>query len=309
MEFAGYRGPRVDRSVVSVLLISLGLLVGGCPVVLGGTYVVRKGDTLTRIAQRHDVGVSSLAKANDLSLKDVIRPGEKLSIPDAKPLTGRAEPDRFVVVKKNDTLTLIARVNSIEVQDLANANGISLKDTIHPGQRLKVPSGPVAAPVPDLTSSVQRAIDRAPVRKGRWDYIVVHHSATAMGSVKGMDDYHRKKRHMENGLAYHFVIGNGRGMRDGEVSVGNRWTRQLHGGHLKSEKLNQVSIGICLVGDFNKTKPTRKQFDSLEALLESLMRRCNLRAKEIQTHKQIHPQHTACPGKRFDLNTVKRRLD
>jgi N-acetyl-anhydromuramyl-L-alanine amidase AmpD len=105
------------------------------------------------------------------------------------------------------------------------------------------------------------------------------------------------------------VIGNGRGMKDGEVIVGNRWSRQLHGGHLKSEKLNEVSIGICLVGDFNKTKPTRKQIDSLEALLESLMRRCNLRAASIQTHKQIHPKHTECPGKRFDLAAVKRRLD
>jgi hypothetical protein len=49
--------------------------------------------------------------------------------------------------------------------------------------------------------------------------------------------------------------------------------------------------------------------DSLEALLESLMHRCNLRASAIQTHKQIHRKHTECPGKRFDLNAVKRRLD
>jgi LysM repeat protein len=301
--------PRSCRSLTRSLLLTVVLLGWGCPDLSGGTYVVRKGDTLTKIAQRHEVGLASLAEVNGMSLKDVIRPGEKLSIPDAKPLTGRAEPDRVVVVKRNDTLTLIARVNAVEVQDLANANGISLKDPIHPGQRLKVPSGPVAAPVPDLASTVQRAIDRAPVRKGGWDYIVVHHSATAMGSAKGMDDYHRTRRHMENGLAYHFVIGNGRGMKDGEVVVGTRWTRQLHGGHLKSERLNQVSIGICLVGDFSKTKPTRKQIDSLEALLESLMRRCNLKAGSIQTHKQIHPKHTECPGRRFDLNAVKRRLD
>lgn len=301
--------PRFSRSLSGSLLLTVALLAAWCPEVGGGTYVVRKGDTLTKIAQRHEVGLSSLAKANSMSLKDVIRPGEKLSIPDASPLTARAEPERVVVVKRNDTLTLIARVHAVEIQDLANANGISLKDHIHPGQRLKVPAGPVAAPVPDLTSTVQRAIDRAPVRKGRWDHIVVHHSATAMGSAKGMDEYHRTKRHMENGLAYHFVIGNGRGMRDGEVVAGNRWTRQLHGGHLKSEHLNQVSIGICLVGDFNRTKPTRKQIDSLEALLESLMRRCNVKAASIQTHKQIHPKHTECPGKRFDLNAVKRRLD
>jgi N-acetyl-anhydromuramyl-L-alanine amidase AmpD len=214
-----------------------------------------------------------------------------------------------VVVKKNDTLSLIARVSGVELQDLANANGISLKDPIYPGQRLKVPSGPVAAPVPDLPSSVQRAIDRAPVRRGRWKYIVVHHSATSAGSAKGMDEYHRTRRHMENGLAYHFVIGNGRGMKDGEVYVGNRWTRQLHGGHLSLDSLNEVSIGICLVGNFNQSKPTRKQIDALEALLESLMKRCGLKAGAVQTHKQIQPKHTECPGKRFDLKLVKARLD
>ena len=306
MELAAYRAPRSPFS--RLLLTGLPVLCG-CWQLVGGTYVVRKGDTLSQIARRHEVGLSTLAEVNGISLKDVIRPGEKLTIPDAKPFTPPSEPAREVVVKKNDSLTLIARVNGVEVQDLANANGISLKDNIYPGQRLKVPSGPVAARLPDLTASVQRAIDRAPVRKGRWDYIVVHHSGTAMGTVKGMDEFHRKRQHMENGLAYHFVIGNGRGMKDGEVAVGNRWTKQLQGGHLKSEKLNQVSIGICLVGDFTKTKPTRKQLDSLEALLESLMRRCNLQANDIKTHSQMHPKHTECPGKRFDLNAVKRRLD
>lgn len=301
--------PRAFRLPVSSLLLITALMLFWCPQAIGATYVVRKGDTLSRIAQRHDVRVSVLAKVNDMSLKDVIRPGQKLSIPDAKPPTGRTEPDRVVVVKKNDTLTLIARVNGVEVRDLANANGISLKDHIYPGQRLKVPSGPVAAPVPDLAASVQRAIDRAPVRKGRWKYIVVHHSATAMGSAKGMDAYHRNKRHMENGLAYHFVIGNGRGMKDGEVFVGKRWSKQLQGGHLSKESLNQVSIGICLVGNFNNSAPTRKQIDSLEALLDALMRRCAVKVSAIQTHKQIQPKHTECPGRRFNLKAVKRQLN
>lgn len=300
---------QAGRRLFSKVLILIFLLAWPCQQAWAGSYVVRKGDTLTKIAQRHDLAVTALAEANRMSLKDVIRPGQTLTIPDARPPTGQTKPDRMVVVKRNDSLTLIARVNGVEVQDLANANGISLKETIHPGQRLKIPSGPVAAPVPDLAYEVQRAIDRGPVRKGRWKHIVVHHSATAVGSAKGMDNYHRTKRHMENGLAYHFVIGNGRGMKDGEVVVGKRWTKQLHGGHLSSESLNQVSIGICLVGNFNNTKPTRKQIDSLEALLESLMKRCRLQARSIQTHKQIHPKHTECPGKHFDLNAVKRRLD
>jgi len=291
-------------------VLALGILLAlACGEVWGGTYVVRKGDTLTEIAEKHDLSLSALVSANGMSSKDIIRTGQKLTLPEARVPVALPKPGRVVVVKRNETLTLIARVNGVEVQDLANANGISLKDAIYPGQQLKIPSGPVATAVPDLAPAVQRAIDRAPVRRGRWKYIVVHHSATPVGSVKGMDEYHRKTRHMENGLAYHFVIGNGRGMKDGEVAAGNRWTRQLQGGHLSSEQLNEVSIGICLVGDFNKTSPTRDQLDSLEALLEALLKRCNLRPGNIETHKQIQPKHTECPGKRFSLSAVKRRLN
>jgi len=274
----------------------------------GATYVVRKGDTLTGIAQRHDVSVNDLAEVNRMSLKDPIRPGQKLTVPDGDGVSSGGGSDRIVVVRKNDTLSLIARVNGVALRDLVNANGISMHDPIYPGQRLKIPSGPVAAPAPNLPASVLRAIDRAPVRRGRWKHIVIHHSATPVGSAKGMDEYHRTRRHMENGLAYHFVIGNGRGMKDGEVHVGNRWTRQLQGGHLSVESLNDVSIGICLVGNFNETRPTRKQIDALEALLEALMDRCDLGEDAIETHKQIQPKHTECPGKRFDLNAVKKRL-
>lgn len=290
------------------------LMVAGCLFLVSAadlfavTYVVRKGDTLTRIADRHGLTASKLATANDISLKEVIRPGQQLDIPEATSTAPKPARERTVIVLRNDNLTLIARRNGVHVHDLANANGISLKDPIYPGQRLKVPSGPVAAPVPDLSSSVQRAIDRAPMRTGRWKNIVIHHSATAMGTIKGMDSAHRR-RGMENGLAYHFVIGNGRGMKDGEVAVCNRWTKQLHGGHLKSESLNEISLGICLVGNFEETTPTRKQIDSLDALLESLLKRCNLKIRSIKTHKQMHRNHTQCPGKRFDLKAVTRRID
>ena len=127
-----------------------------------------------------------------------------------------------------------------------------------------------------LPRSIQRAIDQAPVRPGRWQYIVIHHSGVDTGTVKAMDKYHREVRHMENGLAYHFVIGNGSGMGDGEIAVGRRWTQQLDGGHLASEAQNKVAIGICLVGNFDKHQPTAREMESLRALVEALMARCKL---------------------------------
>jgi len=272
-------------------------------------HIVRKGDTLSGIARQYGVSVTELARLNDMALDDILRPGQKLKLPQGAQPADPTPAPKTVVVRKNDNLTLIARAHGVDVLDLALANGLTLDSIIHPGQRLVIPSGPVAAPRPPLPAAVQQAIARAPVQKGRWRYIVIHHSATTSGSPRAMDTYHRQVRRMENGLAYHFVIGNGHGMGDGEIHVGARWRRQLPGGHLSREELNQVSLGICLVGDFNRAKPTRRQMESLEALLQALLERCALTPEAITTHKQLVPGHTECPGKLFSLKSVLRGLE
>jgi N-acetylmuramoyl-L-alanine amidase len=126
--------------------------------------------------------------------------------------------------------------------------------------------------------------------------------------VKSMDRYHREDRHMENGLAYHFVIGNGQGMKEGEIAVGNRWRRQLDGGHLASVTQNKVSIGICLVGNFDKKRPTRRQMQSLKVLVLYLMDLCNLGVDSVKTHQQINIIHTRCPGKYFPAQSFLQEL-
>src|ERR1035437_6352493 len=114
--------------------------------------------------------------------------------------------------------------------------------------------------------------------------------------MKGMDRYHHDVRHMENGLAYDFVIGNGSGMEDGEVAVSKRWTLQLDGGHLASEAQNKIALGICLVGNFDEHQPTRKELDSLRALVQALMARCNLTPSAVKTHQQINIVHPPRPA-------------
>jgi LysM repeat protein len=217
-------------------------------------------------------------------------------------MVGLEAADTVYIVRKNDTLTRIAAKYGVSIRELAEHNRITLKSVIYVGQRLRIPSkGGGSSPV--LSSSVRSAISSAKVRKGRWKHIVLHHSGTETGNIRGMDEYHRTRRRMENGLAYHFVIGNGKGMADGEVGVGQRWTRQINGGHLASGALNEIAIGICLVGNFDKHFPTRKQLASLEALLGALRSRCNLPASAVKTHQQINPIYTRCPGRHFPSST------
>jgi N-acetylmuramoyl-L-alanine amidase len=153
-----------------------------------------------------------------------------------------------------------------------------------------------------LTGSVRSAIDRAPVKRGRWKYIVVHNSGTREGNARVFDIYHRRVRHMVNGLAYHFVIGDGHGSGDGQVEIGDRWKRQINGGHVASDYLNDIALGICLVGDFNRDQPTPSQVGALEELVSYLRDRVGKsqgRRAIVHAHKEINPRPTDCPGGRF----------
>lgn len=226
-----------------------------------------------------------------------------------------ASAEQTYTVRWGDTLYGIARNHGVTPARLAERNGLSKNYYVRAGQRLIIPdkteaTRPVtkAAPKLSLPATVQQAIDKVQVKPGRWKYIVIHHSAVDTGTVKGMDRYHREVRHMENGLAYHFVIGNGSGMGDGEIGIGSRWTKQLDGGHVTSERQNQISLGICLVGNFDRHAPTPKQLDRLETLVRALMRRCGLPPEAVKTHQQINILYTRCPGRHFPTESFARRL-
>jgi hypothetical protein len=162
-----------------------------------------------------------------------------------------------------------------------------------------------------LTPSVRRAIDQAKVRKGRWKYVIVHNSGTRQGNARIFDRYHRRIRRMQNGLAYHFVIGNGRSSGNGQIEIGSRWTRQINGGHVASDYLNNIAIGICLVGDLNRDAPTQAQLAALDELVGYLRGRVGKikgRQAIVLPHKKINPRPTDCPGDRFPYGWLRRKF-
>jgi hypothetical protein len=162
-----------------------------------------------------------------------------------------------------------------------------------------------------LTRSVIDAIRRAPVKRRRWQFIVVHNSGTRQGNARVFDYYHRHVRRMQNGLAYHFVIGNGTSTGNGQIEVGDRWRRQINGGHVHSDYLNNISLGICLVGDFNRDQPTRGQLDACEELIRYLRERCGKTdrgAIPVRPHREMNPPRwpTDCPGDAFPYSWFRR---
>jgi LysM repeat protein len=113
-------------------------------------------------------------------------------------------------VRAGDTLGEIAHAHGLTVATLSELNNIEDPRTLRVGQVLMIPAGGSDVPAPDrhpLPSALRQQLDAMRVVNGKWRYVVIHHSATRRGTMQGMDMYHRQKRRMENGLAYHFVIG------------------------------------------------------------------------------------------------------
>lgn len=120
-------------------------------------------------------------------------------------------------------------------------------------------------------------------------YIVLHHSATEEGNVKSFREYHMQKLGFGD-IGYHFVIGNGRGAGDGEIQEGRPVL--MTGAHAPGR--NEDSIGICLVGNFTKNKPTNLQIETLNKLLKDLLRQYAIKPERVLGHKEVSA--TDCPG-------------
>lgn len=221
----------------------------------------------------------------------------------------RAAETKYTV-RRNDTLESVAKAHGVTVTALLHANrALSRPDQIRPGQILRIPPRPAPAKKPAASeSALAKRLNPIVVQPKKWKHIVIHHSATDSGTAKGMDRYHREVRHMENGLAYHFLIGNGHGMSDGEITIGKRWSDQIKGGHLASEAMNEESIGICLVGNFDEDRPTKKQMAALRELVDYLLDRCRLNSECVKTHQEINTVFTRCPGEKFPSKTFFKAL-
>jgi LysM repeat protein len=202
------------------------------------------------------------------------------------------------VVRKGDTLSALALRYSVSVGDLKRANGLK-SDLIRIGQTLRIPAAGDDA-------AVRRLLAGVPVENGRWRYIVGHHSATRYGNAEIYDRNHRR-RGMQNGLAYHFVIGNGVNSGDGEIEVGPRWRDQLEGGNVRKREVNLAGIGICLVGNFEETRPTRRQLAAFTTLVDHLGGAVLKNRYTFAVHKEIDRNHTVCPGRHFPVRDMHRR--
>lgn len=301
------------------------------------THTVHRGETLYSIARQHGVTIPEIIKANPGLKAEKLHAGEILQLPSAQPVTPEPKistpppaKTEWVRVKTGDTLAKISRQQNVPVEDLRRWNRLR-GDQLQAGSLLRVaalksnpapiqtpapksepPIPPTPAPKPAtlaFVGSARNQIDAPKARLRPWEYIVVHHSGTTGGNAKIFDFYHRQTRGMENGLAYHFVIGNGSDSGDGQIEVGPRWLEQKQGGHLASESLNEIAIGICLVGDFSSHRLGPRQTAALIELVQYLRKMMPEAKLKFRLHREINTKPTECPGKLFPSPAIHEILD
>lgn len=138
----------------------------------------------------------------------------------------------------------------------------------------------------------------APMDENRWDSIVIVHSGTPSGSAADISKEHRSLGY--DGLGFHFVIGNGTRMGDGEIHVGYRWIDQRDGAELAGVDSGFVQSGaieICLVGDGDRRPFTEEQLHRLAQVVSALAQKLDIPSDQIHLHKDL--AGTTSPGQYF----------
>jgi membrane-bound lytic murein transglycosylase D len=114
-----------------------------------GVHVVRRGETLTSVAHRYGLRVNDIAVWNDLRSRDLIYPGQKLIVSldaTAKPPSVRSSGETLVhVVNRGENVSTIAAKYGASCDAVLSANGLSSRDRIYPGQKIRIPGSAPAA--------------------------------------------------------------------------------------------------------------------------------------------------------------------
>ncbi|HZB42781.1 MAG TPA: LysM peptidoglycan-binding domain-containing protein, partial [Ilumatobacter sp.] len=104
-------------------------------------YVVKEGDSLSRIAKKLGVTLPDLLSANEMTVTSLIVPGQQLAVPPTPSGEGSAGA---YTVKAGDSLSVIASRHKVSLKALLSANGMTAATLIKPGMSLTLPAGAVA---------------------------------------------------------------------------------------------------------------------------------------------------------------------
>ncbi len=111
-----------------------------------GVYMVKRGDTLDKIAKKNNTTIGVLLRLNKMKLQEPLYVGKKLKLPrteanagEAEKAAGKKSKTYVYRVKKGDTLDKIARRCNTSVSELRRLNKIRRNDVLYVDQKLRLP--------------------------------------------------------------------------------------------------------------------------------------------------------------------------
>jgi len=99
-------------------------------------YIVKRGDSLWRIANRNGITIAKLRRLNTLGDNTVLQPGQVLVLNEYS--EAQSSDETTYEVKSGDSLSVIANKFSVALADLMLWNSLDRSDLIHPGQILRI---------------------------------------------------------------------------------------------------------------------------------------------------------------------------
>ena len=201
-------------------------------------YVVKSGDSLSKIAAAHGVKTAELKELNQITDANKIRAGQKLVLPDhakpsqSQPAEKAAAPAKAAAkeaaggayeVKPGDSLSKIAAAHGVKVADLMAANKLADANKIRAGQKLAIPGAkaeaqkeaaqPEAKPAAQPAVVAPAAPEAAPVSAAA-PVVPVPEAAAAVApaapapdaSQEAMLDYTVQEGDTAEGIARLFVV-------------------------------------------------------------------------------------------------------
>ena len=118
--------------------------------------------------------------------------------------------------------------------------------------------------------------------QAKWSSIVIHHLGQPAGNVESIGRDHQNAG--LNGFGYHFLIGNGNGLGDGNVEMGYRWIDQKPSAKpttIDDSIWNNGCISICLIGNGNRRPFTEEQMLRLSHLVQRLQNELAIPASQV----------------------------
>jgi LysM repeat protein len=130
------------RSLAALALAVVLPFPGLAPAAALANVVVKPGETLSEIADRHGVSLTRLMQANGITNPNLVVAGQKLVLPGSSTgasHAGSSSRGGSITVQPGDTLSDIADRQGISLNQLMQANGITNPDMVVAGQKLVLP--------------------------------------------------------------------------------------------------------------------------------------------------------------------------